>query len=75
LLLSYWYAKVLNSVWWLDRRATMECQAIILYLERNHPNETDMLELLQLPREACGMGWTMDLGLLRHCSMNFSKGV
>ena len=75
LLLSYWYAKVLNSVWWLDRRATMECQAIILYLERNHPNETDILELLQLPREACGMGRIMDLGLLRHCSMNFSKGV
>jgi hypothetical protein len=68
LVLAYWYAKVLNSVWWLDRRATMECQAIILYLERNHPDEKDILKLLKFPKESCGVGRT-DLGLLRHCSM------
>jgi hypothetical protein len=68
LLLAYWYAKVLNSVWWLDRRATMECQAVVLYLERNHPDEEDILELLNFPKECCGM-WRKDLGILRHCSM------
>jgi hypothetical protein len=68
LILAYWYAKVLNSVWWLDRRATMECQAIILYLERYYPNEEDILELLKFPKECCGM-WRQDLGILRHCSM------
>lgn len=68
LLLAYWYAKVLNSVWWLDRRATMECQAIILYLERNHPGEKDILELLRFPKECCGVG-RLDVGILRHCTM------
>jgi hypothetical protein len=68
LLLAYWYAKVVNSVWWLDRRATMECQAIILYLERNHPGEEDILELLTFPKECCGMGRS-DIGILRHCVM------
>jgi hypothetical protein len=64
LVLAYWYAKVLNSVWWLDRRATMECQAIIMYLERNHPDEKDILELLKFPKECCGMG-RLDMGILR----------
>lgn len=55
LLLAYWYAKVCNtSVWWMDRRATLECQAICLYLERY---STDLVvhELLDFPRSKCGL--------------------
>jgi len=55
LLLAYWYAKVLHSVWWLDRRATIECQAICIYLERYHEDETAIMELLQFPKERCGL--------------------
>jgi hypothetical protein len=66
--LAYWYAKVLNSIWWLDRRATLECQAICIYLERNHPEEKGILELLQFPKERCGLGdWQFPV--LKHCSM------
>ena len=55
LLLAYWYAKVCKtSAWWMDRRATIECQAICLYLERF---STDLVvhELLDFPRSKCGL--------------------
>jgi hypothetical protein len=68
LLLAYWYAKTMNTIWWIDRRATMECQAICIYLEKNYPQETDILELLQFPRERCGLG-TWKYPVLQHISM------
>jgi hypothetical protein len=68
LLLAYWYAMVLNSIWWLDRRATLECQAICMYLERTHSDETAILELLQFPKERCGLG-SWEYPVLKHCSM------
>jgi hypothetical protein len=68
LLLAYWYAKVLNSVWWLDRRATLECQAICIYLERSHADETAILELLQFPKERCGLG-SWEYPVLKRYSM------
>ncbi|OBT55184.1 hypothetical protein VE04_05854 [Pseudogymnoascus sp. 24MN13] len=55
LLLAYWYAKICQSVWWLERRATLECQAICLYLERYHDGDTEIQELLHYPRMRCGM--------------------
>jgi hypothetical protein len=55
LLLAYWYAKVCRSLWWLERRAMLECQAICLYLERYHAEETAILELLQFPKVRCGL--------------------
>lgn len=55
LLLAYWYATVCKSVWWIERRATIECQATCLYLERYHANETAIQELLQFPRARCGL--------------------
>lgn len=55
LLLSYWYAKVCHSVWWIERRATLECQATCIYLERHHAGETAIQELLQFPKMRCGL--------------------
>lgn len=52
LLLAYWYAKVCHSLWWIARRAKLECQAICLYLERYHRNIATH-ELLQFPRMRC----------------------
>lgn len=53
LLLAYWYAKASHSVWWIERRARLECQAICLYLERYHAGETAVQELLQFPKMRC----------------------
>ncbi|KFY05795.1 hypothetical protein V491_09018, partial [Pseudogymnoascus sp. VKM F-3775] len=55
LLLSYWYAKVCRTVWWVERRATLECQAICLYLERYHGRDAEIQRLLHYPRRQCGM--------------------
>ncbi|OBT82997.1 hypothetical protein VE02_08270 [Pseudogymnoascus sp. 03VT05] len=55
LLLAYWYAKICHSVWWVERRATLECQAICLYLERYHGRDAEIQELLHYPRMRCGM--------------------
>ena len=56
LVWAFWYAKVCNtSLWWMHRRAIVECQAICLYLERNS-TDTTILELLDFPRARCGLG-------------------
>ena len=54
LLLAYWYAKVCRTVWWMERRAKLECQAICIYLERYHADEMDLKELLLFPKAQCG---------------------
>ena len=55
LLLAYWYAKVCHAVWWVERRAILECQATCLYLERHHAGETAIQELLPFPKMRCGL--------------------
>jgi hypothetical protein len=55
LLLAYWYAMVCRSVWWITRRATLECQATCLYLERYHADKIAIQELLQVPKMRCGL--------------------
>ena len=55
LLLAYWYAKVCKSVWWVARRAMLECQATCIYLERHHSDNTALMELLYLPKLSCGL--------------------
>jgi hypothetical protein len=49
LLLAYWYAKM-YTIWWMQRRAILECQAICQYLERHYGNDVTLLELLQFPK-------------------------
>lgn len=55
LLLAYWYAKICRSVWWVERRAALECEAICLYLERYHGGDAEIQDLLHYPRMRCGM--------------------
>ncbi|KAK9427001.1 hypothetical protein V1505DRAFT_95659 [Lipomyces doorenjongii] len=55
LLLAYWYAKVCHSLWWMVRRAVLECQAICIYLERHHAGERAIQEMLQFPKMRCGL--------------------
>ncbi|KFZ20119.1 hypothetical protein V502_03349 [Pseudogymnoascus sp. VKM F-4520 (FW-2644)] len=55
LLLAYWYAKICRAVWWVERRATIECEAICLYLERYHGGDAEIQDLLHYPRMRCRM--------------------
>ncbi|KAK9351006.1 hypothetical protein V1523DRAFT_442222 [Lipomyces doorenjongii] len=55
LLLAYWYAKVCHSLWWMVRRAVLECQAICIYVERHHAGERAIQEMLQFPKMRCGL--------------------
>lgn len=56
LLLAWWYAKLLDyPAWWLQRRATIECKAICMYLQRNYMQQTDIGRLLDFPKMMCGL--------------------
>lgn len=55
LILAYWYGKVHGTMWWLDRRSKLECEAICKYLERYHPQEAEILDLLSYPKMRCGL--------------------
>lgn len=55
LLLAYWYARLYPSVWWVERRARLECEAICVYLERYHGGDAEIRELLYYPKMRCGM--------------------
>lgn len=51
LLLAYWYAKMCCCRrWWVWRRASLECQAILQYLERYHWNDDRILDALKYPQ-------------------------
>ena len=50
LLMALWYAQVCHYQWWLATRARLECRAICTYLERFHPREAVIQDLLQLPK-------------------------
>lgn len=55
ILLSYWYGKVWKMCWWVERRATLECQAICIYLDRNHGDDRLIQEILSIPKRECGL--------------------
>jgi hypothetical protein len=46
MILANWYAPMRQSLWWIARRAQLECQAICLYLEKHHPNNRDLQKML-----------------------------
>lgn len=68
LLVAYFYAKVWRSTWWMERRAVLECEAICLYLERNHADNKLLQEMLMVPKRRCGLAnevqWIGDEELL-----------
>lgn len=55
LILAYWYAPMCESLWWMARRALLECQAICLYLEKYHADEAGIQRMLALPKLQCGL--------------------
>lgn len=55
LIMAYWYGAMWDSLWWVERRARLECQAICLYLEKNHKSEKDIQTLLIFPQRKCGL--------------------
>lgn len=56
LLFAYWYARICPfPLWWIQLRATIECQAICMYLEKHHPQEPKIQGLLRYPRAMCGL--------------------
>lgn len=55
LLLAHWYAKVWKAIWWIERRAVLECQAICMYLDKEHIENKLLREMLMFPRRRCGL--------------------
>lgn len=55
LIMAYWYGAMWDSLWWVERRARLECQAICLYLENRHGDEEDVQKMLLVPRMQCGL--------------------
>ncbi len=60
LVFAYWYAKVRDSVWFLENRAVLEGQAICLYLEKFYPDETAIQTMLYYPKLRCFRSKTED---------------
>ncbi|KAF2803320.1 uncharacterized protein BDZ99DRAFT_453585 [Mytilinidion resinicola] len=54
-ILAYWYGMVVDAMWWLKRRARLECQAVCLYLEKYHSHDTKIMEMLRYPKVRCGL--------------------
>jgi hypothetical protein len=46
LLFALWYTKARRAVWWIEPRATVECQSICLYLQRYHKSNSAIQESL-----------------------------
>lgn len=54
LLLAYWFAKMCQYPhWWIIQRAALEGQAICIYLQRYHGNDSDIQKLAQFPSMMC----------------------
>jgi hypothetical protein len=47
LLMSIWYGLVPKSAWWISLRASLECRAICIYLDRYHPNDSLIRKALE----------------------------
>jgi hypothetical protein len=55
LLMAYWYAMASTGPWHIQRRATVECQSICIYLGKHHADDPILLELLQFPKTKSGL--------------------
>lgn len=55
LLLAYWFAKMCQYPhWWIIKRASLEGQAICIYLQRYYGDDSDIQKLVQYPMMMCG---------------------
>lgn len=55
LLVVYWYAKLYRGQWWLRRRGLMEGQAICMYLDKYHGDDTKLQRMLEWPKAELGL--------------------
>lgn len=56
LLLAYWLGKLCQyEQWWIWRRALLQCQSTVLYLERYHGDDKTIMKLVHYPRTLCGL--------------------
>lgn len=55
ILLAHWYLKIQKLVWWVERRATLECQAICIYLERHNGENALIKGILRGLKRECGL--------------------
>lgn len=73
LLVSYWFAKLYRTQWWLQRRGLMEGRAICMYLDRFHGDDAKLQRMLEWPKAEFGLElpsrrpsriseWTSDAG-------------
>jgi hypothetical protein len=56
LILAHWYVKTCRYEWWISNRAMVECKAICIYLEREHPTFIalqDCVRCLRLKYNIC----------------------
>ncbi|KAF2493049.1 hypothetical protein BU16DRAFT_96539 [Lophium mytilinum] len=56
-MLAYWYGMVVDAMWWMKRRARLECQATCLYLEKYHSDDKKIMEMLRYPKMRCGLSF------------------
>lgn len=62
LLLAYWYAKMCQyQMWWIWRRAYLECQAICRYLIRYHSGDSNIVKAVRYPLTICATQIPPDL--------------
>lgn len=52
LLLVYWHSKLAQYAWWAEFRGIIEGLAVCMYLGRYHRDQTDVLRLLEPPRQS-----------------------
>ncbi|KAJ5937952.1 hypothetical protein N7454_004294 [Penicillium verhagenii] len=55
LIFAYWYALFSDSMWFMARRARLECQAICIYLEKYHADDIEIQWMLKMPKAKCGL--------------------
>ena len=51
LLMAIWYGLIPKSAWWISLRASLECRAIYIYLDRYHANDPHIQKVLAPIRE------------------------
>lgn len=54
-VLAWWYGKVCEGGWWIERRARVECGAICIFLEGRCRGDKILERMLRWPRERCGV--------------------
>lgn len=64
-ILSWWYALMLEGHWYLAKRAMLECKSICKYLARTCSDSALVQKMLDFPRTKTGLSsWTKEKGVI-----------